>query len=178
MKTRLLCQLKSSLLLLLWLLLTQTIADLLLAAAAMLALLLGAVGIFPLVGPTPLWVWIAGGVLTGLFWLAMGWSAPRAVRTGTVGTAAALAVWSAGTAAALAAWSALTSLVSVVYFLCLAQKFCGGMLLPIPQSLGCDLWTAEQLARTAACFLLPAVLGVGLLLRRRRTAAGRDGENG
>ena len=160
MKARILRELKSSFLLFLWLLLMQTAADLLLAVAAALGLLLAALGVFPLVGRTPLWVWIALSVPVCLSWLAMGWLAPRAVRPGPAETAVVLTVW-----------SVLASLMSSVYFLFLAQKVCGGMLEQILRSLGHDAWSAEKLALTAACFLLSTVLGMGLLWGRKHTAA-------
>ena len=164
MKTRVLCELKRSSLMLLWLLLVQTTSALF-SGIAMLVLELLTFGGIHLAGPTPLWEWIAGGVLSCLFWLAMGRFAPPDVRPGPVGAVIVLTMW-----------AILTSLMwNIVYLLLLAQKTCGWMLEQILQSLGYESWNDERVT-LIAYFLLPAALGMGLLWGRKRTAAaGQDG---
>lgn len=164
-KTRILRELKSSLLLFLWLLLAQTVCALFTLVAAILALVLMALsGMLVLGGPTPLWEWIAYGVPICLFWLVMGRSAPPVVRPGPAGTVVVLSVW-----------AVLTSLMRNMYLPLLAQRACGGMLEHIlhPLGHGHSVWSDDL---TIGCFLLPAVLGMGLLLGRKRTVeAGHDG---
>lgn len=169
MKTKLLCELKRSVLLFLWLLLGQLAVSVLLTVASILALALGAFGVIPLVGHGPLWVWIAVGVPVCLFWLAMGRFAPQAIRPGSVGAAAVLAVW--------AVLASLLRTMYTMYPLFLPQEFCGGMLEQILRLWGCGAWADKGLGVTIACFLLPAVVGMGLYLGwKRTTEAGYDGE--
>lgn len=166
MKIRIPRELKSSFLLLLWLLLVQTVCALFTLVAAILALVLMAFGgSLVLGGSTPLWEWIACGVPVCLFWLAMGRFAPHVVRPGPAGTVVVLTVW-----------AVLTSLMRNAYLLLLAQSVCGGMVEQILQLLDCSSWFDKGRALTIGCFLLPAALGVGLLLgRKRMLAAGHDG---
>ncbi len=133
----------------LWLLLAQTIAALFSVLVMLVVLILLAMGIqLQLLGHTPLWEWIACGVPICLYWLAMGRIAPYAARPGPVGIVAVLTVW-----------GILTSLMRNMYLILFVQRTCGGMLEEI---LGCE----GGLALTIACFLLPAALGMGLLLGR------------
>lgn len=161
-KTKILCELKRSLLLSLWLLMVQTLSAMLIMAAMAVTLVwdLAAYGGAHLAGPTPLWGWAAGGALICLFWLAMGRFAPRGVRPGR-----------AGTAAVLTAWAVLTPLTwNAVYLLLLPQKLLGGMLGQLLRFLGCGTWNDERAALTA-CFLLPAAFGAGLLWGWKRAGA-------
>lgn len=160
MKMKILCELKASLLLFLWLLLIQFTAAFF-TVLAMLALALG--GIIPLVGPTPLWQWIVGGVLTCLFWMMMGWFAPHVVQPRPAGAVIVLTIW-----------AALTFLMANMPLLFLAQEL-GGMLGQILRPLGHSSWIVEKLV---PCLLLPAALGMGLFLGRKRTVAvGYGGES-
>ena len=169
MKIKLLRELKHSVLLFLWLLLGQLAASALLTVASVLVLALGAFGVIPLVGRGPLWVWIAVGVPVCLFWLATGRFAPQAVRPGPVGAAAVLTVW--------AVLASLLRTMYTMYPLFLPQEFCGGMLEQILRLWGCGAWADKGLGATIACFLLSAVVGMGLYLGRKHTAeAGHDGE--
>ena len=167
MKTRILHELKSSSLLFLWLLLTQTVCALFTLVVSILALVSMAFsGGLVLSGHTPLWLSISGGALICLFWLVMGRSAPRDVRPGPAGAVAVLTVW-----------AVLTSLIRTDLVF-LAQRACGGMLEEILRALEHSALFDEGRALTIGCFLLPAALGMGLLLRRgRAAAAGPDGQN-
>ena len=159
MKRRILRELKSSLLLFLWLLMVQTTSALF-TVVTMLALDLTAYGGIQLVS-TPLWEWIAYGVLIFLYWLVMGWFAPHDVRPGAAEAVIVLTMW-----------AALTSLTwNIVYLLSLAQKTFGGMLEQILRSLGYRDWNNELRSLIIASLLLSAAFGMGLLLGRKRTAA-------
>lgn len=166
MKIRILRVLKSSLLLFLWLLLVQIVCALFTLVVSILVLVLMAfVGTLVLGGSTPLWEWIAYGVPICLFWLLMGRFAPHVVRPGPAGAVIVLTMW-----------AILTSLMRNAYLLLLAQRACGGMLEQILQSLGYNSQFDKERSLTIGCFLLPAVLGIGLFLGRKRTvAAGHDG---
>lgn len=165
MKTKVLHDLKSSLLLFLWLLLVQTICALFTLAAAILALVLMALGgSLVLGGSTSLREWIAAGVPVCLFWLMMGWFAPRDVRPGPAGAAVVLAMW-----------AVLTSLMPNMYLLLLAQRACGGMLGQILWRCGYIVWLDKAWDLAVGCFLLPAALGMGLLLGRKRAGAASQG---
>lgn len=170
MKIRVLRELKSSFLLFLWLLLVQTVCAVFTVTVSILALMLMAFsGTLVLGGSTlAVWGWIACAVPICLFWLAMGRFAPHAVRPGPVGTVAVLTLW-----------AALTSLMGGADLIFLSQSVCGGMLEQILCSLDLSSWFDKGRALTIGCFLLPAVLGAGLLLGRKRTAAvGCDGQSG
>ena len=154
---KILRELKSSLLLFLWLLLVQTVCALFILVVAILVfmfLLFG--GSLVLGGSTPLWEWIAYGVPICLFWLAMGRFAPHAVRPGLAGAVIVLTMW-----------AALTSLMRNMDLLLLAQSAYGGMLEKILQFLDHSGFDKER-ALTIGCFLLPATFGMGLILGRKR----------
>ena len=161
MKRRILRELKSSLLLFLWLLMVQTTSALF-TVVIMLALELTVYGGIQLVS-TPLWEWIAYGVLIFLFWLVMGWAAPHDVRPGAAGAVIVLTMW-----------AALTSLMRNMDLLLLAQSACGGMLEKILQFLDHSGFDKER-ALTIGCFLLPAMFGMGLILGQKRTATADHG---
>ena len=158
MGTRSLRELKSSALLFLWLLLVQTVCALFILVAAILALaLLVFSGGLVLSGATPLWGWIAYSVPICLFWVVMGRLAPHSARPGPVGTVVVLTIW-----------AVLTSLMRSMELFFLAQSACGGMLEQILQFLNCSARFDKEWALTIGCFLLPAALGMGLLLGRKR----------
>lgn len=94
MKKGILSELKSFLLLLLWLLLTQ-MASGLVAVIVMLVLKIVAYGGILWLAPTPSWVWITGGVLICLFWLLMGWVTSHDTRPSPAVTVIVLALWTA-----------------------------------------------------------------------------------
>ncbi|MDE6589601.1 MAG: hypothetical protein K2K53_04475 [Oscillospiraceae bacterium] len=155
MKIRILRELKSSLLLFLWLLLVQTVCALFTLVVAILALVLMAFGgSLVLGGSTPLWEWIAYSVPICLFWLAMGRFAPHVVRPGLVGAVIVLTMW-----------AILTALMRNAYLFLLAQRVCGGMLEQILQSVNYNSQFDKERVLTIGCFLLPATLGMGLILR-------------
>ena len=159
MKIRILHELKSSLLLFSWLLLVQTVCALFILVVAILALaLLIFSGSLVLSGTTPLWEWIACSVPICLFWVVMGRLAPHAARPGPAGTMVVLTVW-----------AILTSLMRSMDLFFLAQSACGGMLEQILRLLDCSPLFDKERALTIGCFLLPAALGMGLLLGRKRT---------
>jgi len=161
MKIKILRELRASFLLFLWLLLVQTVCALVALVVATLAMVLMAFGGFLVLGgSTPLWEWIAYGVPICLFWLVMGRFAPHAVRPGPAGAVVVLTMW-----------AVLTSLMRNAYLLLFSQRVCGGMLEQILQSLHYSSGFDEERALTIGCFLLPVVLGMGLLLGRKRTAA-------
>lgn len=161
MKIRILRELKSSSLLFLWLLLVQTVCALFTLVVAILAFVVMVFGGgLVLGGSTPLWEWIAYGVPICLFWLAMGRVAPHVIRPGPTGAVIVLMMW-----------AILTSLMRNAYLLLLAQRVCGGMLEQILQSLDYNSQFDKERALTIGCFLLPAVFGVGLLLRQKHTEA-------
>lgn len=166
MRIRILRGLKSSFLLFLWLLLVQTVCALFTLVASILALVLMAFGgSLVLGGSTSLLGWIAGGVLLCLFWLVMGQFAPHVVRPGPVRAVVVLTMW-----------AVLTSLMRNMDLIFLAQRACGGMLEQILQSLNHSSQFDKERALTIGCFLLPAMLGLGLLLGRKRTVeTGHDG---
>ena len=150
MKKEILRESGTSLLLFLWLMLVQFAGAFFFVITL---LVLALCGVIPVLGPTPFWAWMASGVLVCLFWLMMGWLAPRAARPGPVGAGITLAVG-----------AALTVFISNTPLLFFPQELCGGMLERI---LDHSSWIITKLV---PCFLLPAVLGIGLLLGRKRTA--------
>lgn len=161
MRLRIMRELKSSFLLFLWLLLVQTVCALFVLVAAILALVMMALGgTLVLSGSTPLWEWVVYGVLICLFWLAMGRLAPRTARPGPAGAVAVLAMW-----------AVLTSLMRGMDLIFLAQRACGGMLEQILPSLGWSSGFDQDRALIIGCFLLSAVFGMGLFLGRKPAVA-------
>ena len=148
-------RLKSSLLLFLWLLLVQFISSVLTGLVALI------LGIIQPVG-TALWQWVINGALTCLFWLFMGLYTPHFAQPRPVGTVAVLTMW-----------SILTSLLRNMHLILLPQRICGGMIIQIAHSLHYDsiAWLDAYWDLPIGCFLLPAALGVGLLLRRNQMQA-------
>ena len=149
---------RSSALLALWLALVQFLAAFLFAlgSLALLGLDLAAFGGAHLEGAGT-WGRIAAGALALLFWLAAGYLAPREVRPGPVGAAIVLPLWAAGTA-----------LLRNSYLFLLPQRLCGGALAALLSSVWPDRLAAGELGLTVSCALLPAVLGLGLYLGRKR----------
>ena len=148
----------SSALLLFWLVMVQFLAALLLVVGslALLGLDLAAFGGAHLEGPMP-WCRAAAGALALLFWLGAGYLAPREVRPGLAGTAVVLLLWAAGTA-----------LLRNSYLFLLPQRLCGGALAALLGSVWPDRLAAGELGLTVSCALLPAALGLGLYLGRKR----------
>lgn len=161
---KILRELKSSLLLFLWLLLVQTVCALfILVASTLLFLLMVFSGSLALGSSTPLWEWIAYGVPICLFWLAMGRFVPHVVRPGPAGAVVILTMW-----------TVLTSLMRKMDFPLLAQNACGGLLEKILQFLDHSGFDKER-ALTIGCFLLPAMFGMGLILGQKHTATADHG---
>lgn len=154
----------SSALLVFWLALVQFLAAFLFAmgSLALLGLDLAAFGGAHLAGPGT-WGWAAAGALALLFWLGAGYLAPREVRPGRLGTVIFLLLWAAGTA-----------LLRNLYLFLLPQRLCGGALAALLSSGRPDRLAAEELGLTVSCALLPAVLGLGLYLGRKRLEMGGE----
>jgi len=112
-------------------------------------------GIMPLVGPTPLWGLAAGTGLVCLAWLGAGRLAAQVVRPGAAEAVTALVLW-----------AVLSRLLGAIPLLFFPQEVCGGMLREVLYPLCRDFQGAESLGRTAACFLLAAMFGSGLLWGR------------
>jgi hypothetical protein len=171
MKASILRELKGSLLLLLWLLPVQFLSAMLTGLGSVLAAV-GAIifGVFHLVGSTPLWQWILGGVLVCLLWFLAGWFMPCADQLRPGGAAVVLTIW-----------TVLTSFMHAVYLLFLPQELCGGMIMQILQALYYDsgAWLDQYWDLPIGCFMLSAALGVGLILRRKHAKASHktSGEN-
>lgn len=151
MKKGILYELKNLLLLLLWLLTTQ-MASGLVSVIVMLVLEVVAHGGIRLLSPTPLWAWIADGVLICLFWLLMGRVTSHDARPSPAGTVTVLTLW-----------GVLTVLMSsVLYLLFVAQMTCDGMLEQVFRFLGIEFRYGELWTLIVGCFLPPAAFGFGL----------------
>ncbi len=156
MNASILRKIKGSFLLFIWLLLVQVISSLLTMIVTMI------LGIFNLVGPTPLWQWILNGVLIWLLWFFAGWIMPRTDQLKPDLVAIVLAIW-----------TLMTSLLRNISLYFLPQQFFGTMLREILQALYFDsnvrfdsYWDLP-----IGCFLLSITLGVGLLLSRKHPKA-------
>ncbi len=151
-------EVRSSALLLVWLVLVQFLAAFLfgLGSLALLGLDLAAFSGVHLEGPG-IWGWMAAGALVLLFWLGAGYLAPREVRPGQAGTVIVLPLWAAGTA-----------LLRNAYLFLLPQRLCGGALAALLSPVWPDRLAAGGLGLTVSCALLPAALGLGLYLGRGR----------
>jgi len=166
-KIRILHKLKSSSLLLYWLLLVQALSAVF-SGIVMIVVNCVIYGGIRLVNYSSLQEWIADGVLICLFWLGMGVVASRDVRPGPTVTVVVLMVW-----------AVLTFLMSnIAHLILVAQQTLGGMLEEILYSLGCGFWNSYRVT-IIAYFLLPTAFGVGLHCGWKRTkAADHDKQSG
>ena len=155
MGKKVLREVKTSLLLLFWLLLTQVLSALFFLIITFLLDIIAHGGI-NLASSTPLWERAAGAILITLFWYGSGRMAPEEFRPSPLSAAAVLALWAVLTCFA---WN-------IVYILLIPQAFLSELVRQIQEAAGLNLLKGF-LHSYSGHFLPPVFLWLGLYLRRK-----------